>query len=267
MNELVVVLGAAIAVAAAVRSTWSPCGLSMLSTITPLAERGRGHRYGVTATWFILGSILGGATLGALAAGLAAVVHAAGLGPATASAILAGLALVTALSDARPFGWHLPYHARQVNELWLGQYRPWVYAGGFGWQIGFGLATYIMTAALYLMIVAAIVGASPTAALAIATAFGLVRGLAVLLSARITTIEGLHRFHRRFDALAEPVRLSVIGVQLAVAAVAAGAVWGLAAGMALGVAGAAIVVVVTAAQHAQPRSDVGEPAWERSLNG
>ena len=67
--------------------------------------------------------------------------------------------------------------------------------------------------------------------------------------------------------MSEPVRLTVIGVQLAAAAVAAGAVWGLVAGMALGVAGAAIVVVVTAAQHAQPRSDVPEPAPERSLNG
>ena len=59
---------AALAVAAAVRSTWSPCGLSMLSTVTPIAERGRGHRFWVTATWFVVGSLLGGACLGGLAA-------------------------------------------------------------------------------------------------------------------------------------------------------------------------------------------------------
>jgi len=55
-----VCIAAAVAVVAAVRSTWSPCGLSMLATITPLAERARGHRYGVTVTWFVLGSVLGG---------------------------------------------------------------------------------------------------------------------------------------------------------------------------------------------------------------
>ena len=43
----------------------------MLSTITPIGERGRNHRYASTATWFILGATLGGATLG-LGAGLLA---------------------------------------------------------------------------------------------------------------------------------------------------------------------------------------------------
>ena len=66
-----------IALAAALRSTWSPCGLSMLSTITPMAERARGHRCAVTAGWFVVGAVLGGATLGlgaaALAAGVAAL--------------------------------------------------------------------------------------------------------------------------------------------------------------------------------------------------
>ena len=41
----VLVLGAVIALAAAARSTWSPCGLSMLSQLTPLGEAGRGQKY------------------------------------------------------------------------------------------------------------------------------------------------------------------------------------------------------------------------------
>jgi len=45
MTPFLVVLGLAVAISAAARSTWSPCGLSMLSSLTPLAERGRGHRY------------------------------------------------------------------------------------------------------------------------------------------------------------------------------------------------------------------------------
>ena len=66
MTALLVTLAAVVAVAAAIRSTWSPCGLSMLSTITPLGESGRRNRWAVTATWFVGGATLGGATLGAV---------------------------------------------------------------------------------------------------------------------------------------------------------------------------------------------------------
>jgi len=78
-----------LAVAAAVRSTWSPCGLSMLSTVTPVAERARGHRYWVTACWFLAGAVLGGATLGLVAAALAVV--------APVSAVLGAVVVAIAL--------------------------------------------------------------------------------------------------------------------------------------------------------------------------
>jgi hypothetical protein len=235
-------LGVAVAVVAAIRSTWSPCGVSMLSTLTPLAERSRGHRFAATATWFIVGATAGGATLGLLAAGLALAVRATGVTDGVALGLAAAAALVTAGSDLAPFGVHLPTHGRQVDELWLGRYRRWVYASGFGWQIGTGLATYIVTAAVYLLVVLGALGADPVAALALGTLFGLLRGLAVLLSVRITTPEALHAFHRRFDAWGPASRLLAIGVQLAVAVVA-----GLAAGPVVAtVAAAAVVVLVLA---------------------
>ena len=46
----------------AVRGVWSPCGLSMLSSITPMTEAGRGHRFASTATWFTVGGVVGGLT-------------------------------------------------------------------------------------------------------------------------------------------------------------------------------------------------------------
>src|ERR1700741_2580906 len=168
-----------LAVAAAVRSTWSPCGLSMLSTVTPVAERARGHRYWVTASWFLVGAALGGATLGLLAAGLALF--------APASAALGAVVVAIALaSDARLFGFRLPGHTRQVNENWLADFRPWVYGLGFGWQIGVGLATYIMTAAVYAMVFVAALTGNPLLAFELMTLFGFVRGLAVFLGARLT---------------------------------------------------------------------------------
>src|ERR1044072_8666234 len=78
MEATVFVLGLVVALAAAVRSTWSPCGQSMLSQLTPVGEASRGYRYRTTAAWFVAGAIVGGATLGAAMALLAAAVSALG---------------------------------------------------------------------------------------------------------------------------------------------------------------------------------------------
>jgi hypothetical protein len=223
---LLVVLAAAVAVAAAIRSTWSPCGQSMLSTITPLGEQGRGNRFGVTATWFVLGATLGGLTLGLGAALLAAIVGLLGISAPTALAIGGVLAVLAAAADARLFGIAVPYHRRQVNEYWLDDYRPWVYGGGFGWQIGVGFATYIMTSAIVLLVALAALTGEPLVALGLGALFGFVRGLGVLPGARLTTPAKLAAFHARFDARAELSRKLVIVVQLVVAIVAIGAVAG-----------------------------------------
>ena len=215
MTTLLTVAAAALAVLAAARSTWSPCGLSMLATVTPLAERARGHRYRTTAAWFIAGGLAGGATLGLGMAGLAAAVRAAGPPVLTVAVLAAAASILAAASDAPRGGFHLPVHHRQVNERWLDQFRPWVYGAGFGWQIGTGLVTYIKTAALYLMIVLAALTGSPAAALAIGALFGLVRGLAVLLGRGITSAAALAAFHRRFTGLGPVVLGIVVAAELA----------------------------------------------------
>ncbi|HEY6471892.1 MAG TPA: hypothetical protein VIY26_03295 [Acidimicrobiales bacterium] len=206
-----------IAVVAAARSTWSPCGLSMLSSITPLAEQGRGHRYRTTAAWFVVGSVLGGASLGLLMAALAAGVGAIGASSTLIATVAAVACLVTIAADTRVAGFHLPIHRRQVNERWLDQFRPWVYGAGFGWQIGAGVATYIKTCAVYLMIALGVLTGSPTTALLVGVAFGLVRGLAVFLGRHITSAAALAEFHRRLVA-AEPVaRAAMTGCEVAAA--------------------------------------------------
>ncbi len=215
------VLGAVIALAAAARSTWSPCGLSMLSQLTPLAEAGRGQRYARTAGWFVAGATLGGLTLGGIMALLAAAVGATGVATPTAVAIAAIGALAAAAIDGRVLGFGPPWLCRQVNEAWLSQFRPWVYAGGFGWQIGAGATTYVMTAAVPLLIAIGALSGSPGAALALGTGFGVLRGCAVLLGRSIRSPEALYAAHRRFDAWTVPVRDAVIVVELVVAVAAA----------------------------------------------
>lgn len=204
MSGALAVAALAVAAVAGARGTWSPCGLSMISAINPLSERARGNRYWLTAGWFVLGSVLGGLALGAGGALLA--VAAAGL--PTLAALWLGVAacLVTLAADRRVAGFALPLHPRQVNELWLTQYRRWLYAAGFGVQIGLGFATYIMTAATYLMVVLAALTGTPALAVATGATFGLVRGLAVLLSARCRTAQALHRLHQAMSRL-EPASL------------------------------------------------------------
>jgi len=251
---LLVVLAAATAIVAAARSTWSPCGLSMLSTITPMGERARRYTYGGTATWFVLGAVLGGVTLGLGAAALAAGVGALDLAPRTAVLIAGGLAAVAAASDLQVGGFRLPGHTRQVNEVWLDRYRSWVYGAGFGWQIGVGLATFIVTAAVYLLIATAALTGEPWVAFLLCSGFGVLRGLAVLLSRRATTPQRLQALHRRIDELSPPSRALTIAAQLAVAVVALAAGAGaVAAGVgAVGLAGLAWVSARATARRSAP---------------
>lgn len=223
MTELIAVCAVVVAVAAGIRSTWSPCGISMLSTITPIAERGRGHRWSTTATWYLVGGVVGGATLGAtlaaLAAGFRAMVGGVPLSTSTESVLVvvaAALSLIAAAADAGIVT--LPVHHRQVNERWLDTYRPWVYATGFGWQIGTGLATYIRTSAVYLLIALATLGGNPVLALSVGLVFGLVRGAAVFASKGITSSDALATFHRRFAEWGRTSRVGIVVVELGVAA-------------------------------------------------
>jgi hypothetical protein len=241
VRETVDVLAFVVAIAAASYSTWSPCGQSMLSQLNPLAERSRGQRYVVTATWFVIGALAGGATLGAGMLVLALAVEALGVGAGVAAGAAAIAALIGAASDGRVLPWSPPFNRRQVNEDWLPRYRGWLYGVGFGWQIGTGVATYVMTAAVFVMIALGALTASPWVALAVGLTFALARGLAVLATARLSTFDALAAFHRRFHALGPIVQRAVIVTQVAVALVAAFAAWGW-----IGL-GAAVLVVATVA--------------------
>jgi hypothetical protein len=269
MSPLLVVVAAACAAVAAARSTWSPCGLSMLSTITPMGERSRRYSYGGTAAWFVVGAVLGGATLGLGAAALAALVGAVDLDPASALTAAASLALVAAASDAQVGGFRLPGHRRQVNERWLDRYRSWVYGAGFGWQIGVGLATFIVTAAVYLLVALAALTGEPVVAFLLCTGFGLLRGLAVLLARRATSIDRLQALHRRFDELSAPSRAATIGALVVLAAVAAVGAHGPLAAAAVGViAGAGALLTATLDASTTSRRDgTGRPTTVEAPTG
>lgn len=243
MSATLLLLALPVAAISAARGVWSPCGLSMLSSITPMTEAGRGNRFNVTAAWFVVGGILGGLSLGLLAGGAALGVAALELADGTLLGLAAAIAVVTAAVDLGVGGVDLPIFRRQVNDAWLRRYRSWAYGAGFGWQIGFGVATYIMTAGVLLTIGLAVLTADPVHAVAIGLTFGLVRGSAVFIGRPATTPAALGRIHERLEATGPTARAAAAGIQVVAAAVLAGLAWHPAAGLTV-VALAAVTVAV-----------------------
>ena len=242
---LLTVSALGIAVVSAFRGTWSPCGVSMLSSITPLSEKGRGNRYWATVTWFILGAILGGATLGALAALGALLVSATGISPTASAAAVMVAALITVASDLGVGGFRLPANPRQVERTWLDRYRSWIYGLGFGWQLGVGVATYVMSSSIYLMVVTAAATGEPLLAMTIVTLFGFLRGLAVLPAFRVRTPADLGRLHRVIERFRPLSRTIAVVTQIGVLVAAATALGGTPSGLAVG----AMFLIVTWMLH------------------
>ena len=241
MTTALVLLAALVATVSAVRGMWSPCGLSMLSSLNPVAERARDHGFALTAGWYVAGSTVGGALLGACcAAGAWAVGLAAPAAPVIWAVVIA-CALSALASDTRLVRWSLPEHPRQVDERWLTTYRRWIYAAGYGLQIGTGFATYIMTASVYLTAALAVLTGSPPAALLIGVGFGLVRGLTIVVAATGTSPERLRFVLARVDLLEPRSRQVALAAQAVVLFAAVAALAGL-----TGLAGLAGLAVLTA---------------------
>lgn len=241
MNPFVIP-GVIVAVVAAVRGMWSPCGLSMISSITPMTERGRGNRFWVTGIWFTVGGLAGGVTLGAAMALGAWIVSLAHVPAALTVGLFVVAAAVTVASDLKLFGFALPIRPRQVNETWLRRLRAWAYASGFGWQIGTGFATYIMTGAVYLTAAVGVLSGDPIVALGIGALFGLMRGLCVFVAARATDHARLARLHARIEHLDRSSLDVAIGAQI-VALVLLGVLAGYPVVTVIGGVGAVVAIV------------------------
>ena len=154
----------------------------MLSSITPLGERARGRTWGVTAGFYVAGSLLGGLVLGAIAGGIGALVPAGlQLDGRALGYVLAGLLAITVAFEVPGSPLRVPSIHRQVDENWLDLYRGWVVGFGFGAQLGFGVVTIITSATTYLMIALMFMTHSVGWAVLIGAAFGLARAVPVLL--------------------------------------------------------------------------------------
>jgi sulfite exporter TauE/SafE len=179
----------------------------MLASINPLGERSRNRTWWVTYSWFVAGSVVAGTLLGALLGGVGALVDAA-LGPSsTAVAIVAlGLGAIALVFELHVGDLPLPTVRRQVDEDWIPRYRAWVYAGGFGFQLGLGVVTVVTTATVYLTWAFAVLTGSVVGGAMIGIVFGLGRALPVLLVARADTPGRLRSALQRFSHWAPAAR-------------------------------------------------------------
>ena len=194
----------------------------MLSSITPLGERSKGNRWGVTVAAHVVGSTAGGAVVGALA-WIAGIPIRAAFDDDVLLVVLVVCTALAALVEARPsLVPRLPGWRRQVDERWLTAYRGVVYGAGYGVQLGAAVATIVTTAAIPLVLVASAVAPSAAVGIAIGALFGLARGATLLAGRRITDVQRLRRFHQRFESHADDARRGS-SLALALAAVAVGA--------------------------------------------
>jgi hypothetical protein len=183
----------------------------MLASITPLGERGRHARWGLTVSAFLLGATAAGAAAGAGLGALGALILPAGLHAHTRVAALAGaLGLAIAL-DILPGA--VPGPRRQVDERWLDRYRGWVYGLGYGWQLGLGVTTVVSSAATYVALLAAFLsGSAPVGALILAC-FGAVRGVTPLATAHVRSQRQLLEFHRALTRWRPRARWGAVAIQ------------------------------------------------------
>jgi hypothetical protein len=171
----------AAALAAGVTGAWSPCGLSMVDTLSP-AGYARSLRTSLAAcTTLAVGALAGGAlTFGGLALAGAAL----GAGGPAALGAAAVVAAAAAAAEAR--GLRIaPQIRRQVPEAWRRELPVPLAAAGYGVLLGLAFTTFVLSFAVWALAAASVALGDPALGLAIGLAFGAGRALPVVCLAPV----------------------------------------------------------------------------------
>jgi len=189
----------------------------MLGSITPLGERGRGSRWGVTVSAYLMGSAMGGAALGAMLGWIGSPLDLS----ANARLAILGVAIGIGIAfDLRVAGLRLPTTHRQVDEAWRASYRGWVWGLTFGAQLALGVITVVTIALVYVTWIAALLGGSAAVGAVVGLAFGLARALPILSVAGVRTSGQLLGVDRTLRRLAAPARRLTIAAGASIAGLA-----------------------------------------------
>ena len=193
----------------------------MLASIHPLGERARNSNYWITAVAYAVGSMAGGAAVGAVMGGLGRML----LPDLTATTLAVIAAVIAAAGVAVDLGFvRLPTWHRQVNEDWLTTYRGWVYGAGFGFQLGMGLVTIVTTASIYATFALSFLSGDLFVGSFVGVVFGLSRSLVIFTVARVTTPDSLRELHRSMQRRAALAQRLVVGAQALLLVVSLGVI-------------------------------------------
>jgi hypothetical protein len=189
----------------------------MLGSITPLGERGRGSRWGVTVSAYLIGSAAAGIALGAALGWIGSPLPMSG----NARLALLGLAIAVGVAfDLGLAGVPLPTTHRQVDETWRSTYRGWVWGLTFGAQLAIGVITVVTTALVYVTWLGAALAGSVAAGALVGLAFGLARALPILTVARVRTSGQLLGIDRTLQRFAAPARRVTVAAGASIAGLA-----------------------------------------------
>lgn len=187
----------------------------MLGSMNPLVQRARNGRWWVTVGTYIVSSIAGGALIGLAFASIGHEVRSASGQPDSqvALALLACLGLVGAMVDLGPWRIRLPTMMRQVDEAWRYRYRNWVYATGYGFQLGFGITTIVTTTAVYTTLAATFLVGSWELGALMGAWFGLTRSISVLSVVGVQNSAQFDEIEVRLGRWNRPSRMMTIAGQ------------------------------------------------------
>jgi len=187
----------------------------MLSSITPLGQRGRGGSWLRTVIAFWAGAMVAGGVAFGLFGLLGSILGVPSLNPWYSLFVL----IIAAVLDVK--GLRPPSPHRQVDEDWLGRYRDWVTGLGFGLQLGAGFATIIPTFGTWALYLVAM-GVGVPAAVAIGVAFGIGRSLLLFFTRYVRSTSVLAETMRRFTRAENLARwVSIAGYAVALVMVSA----------------------------------------------
>jgi cytochrome c biogenesis protein CcdA len=150
----------------------------MAETITPVVHGGRRRPYLEASALHVLGATATAALLGLALGATGALLRA----PWEATPLVVGaVAALYFLREAFGLPVPLPDRKRQVPEWWRTFYSPGVAAFLYGAGLGVGFLTYLSFGTFAAVMAAAIASGDPLTGALLCGAFGLARGLAVVV--------------------------------------------------------------------------------------
>jgi hypothetical protein len=178
----------------------------MLGSLNPLVQRVRNGRWWTTTVLYVGGAVIGGMLAGTISGAMGATLRTITGEPngKVAIAILAASGVFGALIDLGPLRLRLPTTLRQVDETWRYHYRNWVYAAGYGFQLGLGIMTIVTTASVYATLGAAFLTGSWQLGGLLGAWFGLARSLSIFSVARVKSSEQLSAVERAVERWNHP---------------------------------------------------------------